>query len=313
MDSRSFGDYNSTVLLEAHSKELVTWWIHNVDSLSKSLLSCPSHFEIHTDVGGGATVGDLTTGGHWAHEELDHINCLELKAILFGLKSLCKDYSRTHIRLRSDNTTAVACIDRCGSTKVSFNSVVEDIFAWAESRQIILSAQYIKGLDNVVADTASRVKNSDGEWKPSIFRLLCRAFYTPQIDLFASRINAQLPKYVSWKPDPSAFSTNAFAIDWANENLYTFPLFRIIGRMLKKFQEDKATLLAILPLWPTQVWFPTALRLLADTPLLLPHNPLVLPQDSSRIRPRVRKLTAMLLSGNLLRTEVFAGCCQIPP
>ena len=42
--SRSFGDYTSTVLLDAHSKELVTWWIHNVDSLSKSLLSCPSSF-----------------------------------------------------------------------------------------------------------------------------------------------------------------------------------------------------------------------------------------------------------------------------
>ena len=112
---------------------------------------------------------------------------MELKAILFGLKSLCKDYSRVHIRLRSDNTTAVACIDRCCSTKVSLNSVVEDIFVWAELRQITLLAQYIKGLDNVVAYSASRVKNSDGEWmlKSSIFRLLCRAFYTPEIDLFA--------------------------------------------------------------------------------------------------------------------------------
>ena len=308
--SQHFGDYDSTVLLDAHSRELITWWIRNVDSLSRSLLSCPPQFEIHTDAcltGWGAAVGDLTTGGHWAHTELDHINCLELKAILLGLQSLCKDYSQTHIRLRSDNTTAVACINRCGSTKLSLNSVIEDIFAWAESRRITLSAQYVKGLDNVVADSASRLRNLDGEWmlKPSIFRSLCRAFYMPEIDLFASRLNSQLPKYVSWKPDPSAFNTKAFAIDWADKNLYAFPPFRIIGRLLKKLREDKATMLTILPLWPTQVWFPTALHLLADAPLLLPHNALVLPQDPSRVHPRALKLTAMLLSGNPLRTKAF--------
>lgn len=69
-----------------------------------SLLSCHPQLEIHTD----ASVDDMTTGGHWAQEGLDHINCLELKVILFGLKSLCKDCSQTHILLRSDNTTADA-------------------------------------------------------------------------------------------------------------------------------------------------------------------------------------------------------------
>ncbi len=67
--------------------------------------------------------------------------------------------------------------------KVLLNSVVEDIFAWAESRQITLSAQYVKGLDNVEADITSRVNNLDSEWmlKPYIFRLLCRVFYTQEI------------------------------------------------------------------------------------------------------------------------------------
>lgn len=309
--NQNFGNYNAKIVLDDHSRELIIWWINNVDSLSRSLLSCPPQLELHTDAcltGWGASVGELTTGGHWAHEELDHINCLELKAILLGLKSLCKDYSQTHIRLRSDNTTAVACIDRGGSTKRSLNSLVEEIFTWAESRQITLSAQHIKGLDNVEADRASRAKNLDREWmlKPEIFQLLCHVFFFfPDIDLFASRINAQLPKYVSWKPDPSAFSTNAFALQWGDMNLYAFPPFRIIGKMLKKLREDKATLLTVLPLWPTQVWFPSALHLLAATPFILPPCSLILPQDPSRVHSRAQKLAAMLLSGDPLKTRAF--------
>ena len=41
-------------------------------------------------VGGG--MPSTTTGGMWtADETSDHINCLELKAALFALQSLCKE------------------------------------------------------------------------------------------------------------------------------------------------------------------------------------------------------------------------------
>ena len=106
----------------------------------------------------GPRMGDTKTG-HWAHKELDHINVLELKAILMGLKSLCRDCKETHIRLRSDNTTAAACIDRGGSTKPNLNVIIEQIFNWAESRGITLSAGHIKGVLNAEADKGSRVKN----------------------------------------------------------------------------------------------------------------------------------------------------------
>ena len=123
--------------------------------------------EIHSDAcltGWGAKVGDITTRGHWAHEELDHINCLELKAILLGLQSLCQQCTQTHIRLRSDNTTAIVCIYRCGSTKFSLNTLTEQIFDCARWREITLSAKFVKGVDNAEADFESRVRNLDTEW-----------------------------------------------------------------------------------------------------------------------------------------------------
>ena len=63
-----------------------------------------------------------------------------------------------------------------------------------------------------------------------------------------------------------------------------------IARILEKLQEDQTTLLAVLPLWPTQAWFSRALQLLARAPIFLPHHPLVLPQDSSCTHPQARKL-----------------------
>lgn len=55
--------------------------------------------------GWGAKLGAAATGGRLAMNALDHINCLELKVVLMGLKSLCDDFSDTYIRLRSDNMT----------------------------------------------------------------------------------------------------------------------------------------------------------------------------------------------------------------
>lgn len=129
----------------------------------------------------------------------------------------------------------------------------------------------------------------------------------PDSDLFATRINAQLTRFVSWKPDPEAFHTNAFTLSWTEGLHYAYPPFSIIGRVLKKIQEDKATLLVILPLWPTQPWFPRALQLLVEEPVLLPPHCVRLPQDPTLVHPLSNKLrlAAMVLSGNHLKIREF--------
>ncbi len=42
--------------------------------------------------------------------------------------------------------------------------------------------------------------------------------------------------------------------------------------MLQKIREDQATLLVVLPVWPTQGWFPQVLELMEEAPLLLLKN-----------------------------------------
>ena len=51
---------------------------------------------------------------------------------------------------------------------------------------------------------------------------------TPNIDLFASRINCQLIPYVSYRPDPDSCAVDAFSLDWSQYVFYAFPLFSVI-------------------------------------------------------------------------------------
>lgn len=125
----------------------------------------------------------------------------------------------------------------------------------------------------------------------------------PDLDLFTVRINVQLDKFVSSKADHVACHTNALTFFWSVGLHYAFPPFNIIEKILKKIQDDRATLLVNLPLWPTQVWFPRALQLLVENP----RNYIFLPQDPSLKHPRSTKLKlmAMVLSGNPLKDRVF--------
>ena len=48
--------------------------------------------------------------------------------------------------------------------------------------------------------------------------------FIPEIDLFASKLNAKTAKFVSWNLQPGAVAIDAFSLSWANINCYAFPL-----------------------------------------------------------------------------------------
>ena len=307
----SRGNYDHSLVLDDRARECVAWWVA-YEFPPKSLVPPSRHLVLTTDAcktGWGATLGDLTTSGHWDSGEVSHSTSLELKAVSMGLQALCKSVYDTHIQVFSDCITAVRCIEKCGSMKVHLLDLTEEIFAWAIPRGITLTASHIRGVNNIKADKLSRELNFNTEWalKSRIFERLCSYFVTPHTDLFASRINAKLDSYVSWYPDPGALATDAFSIPWGSTVNYAFPPFSIIGRVLQKVQQEKATVLAILPVWPTRVWFAKALLLLADVPRFLPRGCLYLPQDPDKTHPLERsiRLAAWMLSGDPSRRRVF--------
>ena len=91
----------------------------------------------------------------------------------------------------------------------------------------------------------------------------------PEIDLFASRLNKELPSYVSYKPDPTATAVNAFTLSWACKVVYCFPPFCVIPRVLQKISKDKARGILVVPDWPSQPWYSKLARMLTQLPILV--------------------------------------------
>ena len=93
----------------------------------------------------------------------------------------------------------------------------------------------------------------------------------PSIDLFATCLNAKLPLYCSLVPGPQAVFEDAFRHPWDDLNLYAFPPFPLIGRVVAHVRESsRLAMTLVAPLWPEKEWFADMLLLLTQPPLALP-------------------------------------------
>ena len=155
--------------------------------------------------GWGATSDGIRTGGTWNFREANwHINCLETQAANLAVQTFAKTQSNIQILLLLDNTTAVAYINHLGGTvSPQASKLVKDLWIWCLRRGITLKAQHLPGKENVIADLESRVRRNRSDWtlNPVIFNRI-QALAPVEIDLFASRLSTQLPRFFSWRPVP---------------------------------------------------------------------------------------------------------------
>ena len=310
------GDFDQNMCLSEAAIVEIQWWIDNVHNEVRDIDHYHFSYCLTTDAsekGWGAVFTDLTgetdmvsTGGRWTTEEMcHHINVLELKAGFMGLKSFCSLLNGVHIKMELDNTTAIAYLQNFGGSRsAQCNELAFEIWSWCRERNIWLTAVHLPGRLNTLADEKSRVFDDKTEWmlNGEIFREVVNHFVEPDIDLFASRLNFQVTRYVAWMPDPNALCIDAFALNWSKLRFYAFPPFSILNRVLRKIELDRATGILIVPEWPTQTWFALLKRMLLRPPLRLTwkDNLVTLPFEE-RVHPLGRKLRLMAcyLSGRL--------------
>lgn len=121
------------------------------------------------------------------------------------------------------------------------------------------------------------------ETLPEIFQQIYLLWGPLEIDLFASWLTNQLPRCVSWKPDPGAEVTDAFSLNWAQHRGYAFPPFVLIGRCLKQvIHQQVPSLVIVTSGWEMRSWFPLLLELCVDQPLLLPASPNLLTREQEQ-------------------------------
>lgn len=310
-------NFNANVTISSKGRSEINWWITNLEFMNGKPIreTSPNHY-LQTDAslsGFGAVLANKSTQGRWNLDEQSlHINVLELKAIYFGLIALCNELKDTHICVKSDSATAVNYLNNQGGSVLPLLEITKQIWLWCLSRNIVLTATHIPGKINFLPDNLSRHFNDTSEWKlkPSIFEKITQYFFYPDIDLFASRLNKQIKKFVSWFPDPFAYATDSYTFSWHEFNPYIFPPFSQVNRVLQKIQEDQVRkAILIVPLWTTQLWYPKLLKSLIDIPLKLPQcsDLLTLVHNKQKHSMNKRKmfLVACQVSGDISLIKVF--------
>lgn len=312
-------DYNLAMTISIDARQELQMWHRNLLNWNGCAMIIPQPtVVIQTDAstkGWGAVC--LNTGrktnGLWSREEKKlHINCLELMTAWFAIQTLVKISPSVHVRLQMDNASAVAYINRQGGTRShQLNLIAKNIWEWAIYHRIRISAEHLPGIQNVTADSLSRNLNDNLEWSLNqkvYHRLVQRLKLNPQVDLFASRLNAQIRKFVSWKPDPLAWRVDAFSIPWTKIMAYAFPPFCLISRLLQKVHSDRVEkMLLIAPIWKTQPWYPTILSMLICRPVLLPkaRNLLQLHHSNEEYPLQAMQLAGWLVSANTWKIKEF--------
>ena len=294
------------------------WWLDRKCTRAGTLLDVPeARTQLFTDAsesGWGAHLDTAQASGVWSAEETSlHINHLELLAVYNALIAFRNHLNGMTIQLMSDNSTVVSYLVKQGGTvSVPLYLLTRKILLLAQDAHITIRAKHIPGERNALADLLSR-KNKvvHTEWTllQTVVDSLCITWGTPNVDLFATRLNNRLPVFVSPMADPRAVDIDALSIPWKGMYAYAFPPFVMLGRVIEKILRDHpCEMILVAPKWPNQSWYARLMELLVDFPLVLPYRNDLLTQPHNHQRHQSLQAVALhawRLSSDPSKQEAF--------
>ena len=132
-----------------------------------------------------------------------------------SFKDQCKNQT---MLVAVDNSTVVAYINKQGRTHLAemCPPPVED-YDLVPLLPDNLKARHIPGCLNVMADLLSRsnqVQSTEWSLYLQVFKQICLKWFTPHVDLFATRLNHKVPLYISPVPDQNSWDIDALDINW---------------------------------------------------------------------------------------------------
>ena len=142
------------------------------------------------------------------------------------------------------------------------------------------------------------------EWSlhQEVFDLLCQTWHRPHVDMFATRYNCKLTKFVSPVPDPNAWAVDALTVSWENLDMYAFPPVSLLGKVVSKLSDHLyKRVILIAPGWPNMPWFWDLVDLSSQISLCLTIHPDLVTQPFNKAPHR--DLTSLNLHAWLLEPK----------
>ena len=172
-----------------------------------------------------------------------------------------------------------------------------------------------------MADLLSRsnqVQSTEWSLHPQVFIQICHRWFTPHVDLFATRLNHKVPLYVTPVQDQNAWDIDALNINWSGLTAYACPSMALLHRVIQKIRQCNCLIVVIAPGWPGMPWFWDLVQLSTEIPLQLPVSPTLLKRSHNYVfhsNPQHLKLHAWCLGVvSAPRTRLLCGggrenCC----
>ena len=206
------------------------WWTHRENVLTGVALLHPvPSLTLYTDSslqGWGAFLEGKSVSGVWSLvQQQEHINLLEMRAVLLALQHFKTLLVSKAVVLATDNTTVVAYLQNQGGTRChALFPLCKEILLCLLSH-IHLVVGHIPGTFNVLADCLSRFHNpvnTEWELRQVVFDSVVLRWDRPHVDLFATSLNHKLETFVSPVPDPLSFAVDAMSLSWDGMFAYAF-------------------------------------------------------------------------------------------
>ena len=170
------GNYDTYMTITLEMKEELAWWFTNIYIQKRDISHGVPEKILNTDAslqGWGAVMLSEKIGGKRTQSEsLKHINYLEILAIYYALQAFHDLVKNTHIKILTDNSTAVSYINNMGGVKSdNCNLISKKIWIWCIKHNIWISCSHIAGKKNIEADKKSRIFNDDLEWQLNLKKI----------------------------------------------------------------------------------------------------------------------------------------------
>lgn len=172
------------------------------------------------------------------------------------------------------------------------------LFQWAELHLLSIKVeQHRGGLAELQKDRRGEVELHKYPQRSTSMQSDYEVMGRPEMDLFASPNNTQVPVFLSQTPTPPALDVDALCYLWPQVLLYAFPPLPFIQAVLQQAKWFRARLILVAPNWPRRPWYPTVINMSVGLSIRLPtrldllrHGPLLHPN------PSIFRLTAWLLN-----------------
>ena len=106
----------------------------------------------------------------------------------------------------------------------------------------------------------SQMDRTDWMLHPKLFAQFNKEWGPLEVDLFATCLSNQLPRFFSWRPDPLAEATDTFSQEWSHLKGYANPPWCLVGRVLNHAKNQQAQVILVAPVWKGQPWNPALLE-----------------------------------------------------